>query len=183
MNKQFTLITMAIIAMIGIWAVIHAPDEAEIVEPEPHFVDAYVKDFTLVAMDENGLPYYTLTADLMEHFNDTGEAEITQPIFSIDQDAKAWVISARNGVIDDNNEWVTLNDDVVMLQKDSPTPLELTTSQLRYNTRTQVANTDKEVNITQGSLKVRSRGLSFDNSTGILELLKDVNGTYVIKNQ
>jgi LPS export ABC transporter protein LptC len=70
-----------------------------------------------------------------------------------------------------------------MLQKDSPTPLELTTSQLRYNTRTQVANTDKVVNITQGSLKVRSKGLSFDNSTGILELLKDVNGTYVIKNQ
>ncbi|MGB5584217.1 MAG: LPS export ABC transporter periplasmic protein LptC, partial [Gammaproteobacteria bacterium] len=83
-----------------------APDEVPPVETAPHFVDAYIKDFTMVSMNETGQPLYTLTADLMEHYNDTGESEISEPIFNINRDDNAWVISARNGVIDDDNIWV-----------------------------------------------------------------------------
>ena len=179
MKKQFTLITLAIIAMIGIWGVLEAPDEAPPVEREPHFVDAFVRDFTLVSMNESGLPDYTLRADLMEHFNDTGESEITRPVFNINRQDNAWVISARSGIIDDDNVWVTLKDDVIMLQKNTPTPVKLTTSKLRFNTKTQIADTDAKVDIKQGSLSVRSNGMKFNNITGSLELLAGVNGTYV----
>ena len=179
MNKQFTLLTLAIIAMIGVWAVLEAPEEAPVVAREPHYVDAYVVDFTMLSMDENGQPYYTLTADLMEHFNDTGEAEVTEPVFNIKRDEDAWIISARKGTIDDDNIWVTLIDDVVMLQKDTPTPMRLETSKMSFNTRTQIANTDRQVDITQGELSLRSNGMVFNNVTGNLELLAGVNGTYV----
>ena len=179
MNKQFTLITLAIIAMIGVWAVLEAPDEVPPVERDPHFVDAYVKDFTLVSMNEIGQPDYTLTASLMEHFNDTGESEISQPVFNINREDNSWVISAKNGIIDDDNTWVTLNDDVVMLQKDATPPLKLKTSKLRFNTKTQIASTDKQVDITQGTLSIRSNGMKFNNITGNIELLAGVYGTYV----
>jgi len=179
MNKQFTLITLVIITLIGIWAVLEAPDEAPTVERDPHFVDAYVKDFTLIAMNESGQPDYTLTANLMEHFNDTGESEITQPVFNINRDENSWVISARNGIIDDDNIWVTLKDDVVMLQKDKTPALKLETSKMRFNTKTQIASTDKQVDITQGTLSIKSNGMKFNNITGSLELLAGVNGTYV----
>ena len=179
MNKQFTLITLAIIALIGVWAVLQAPDEAPPVERDPHFVDAYIRDFTLVSMNEIGQPDYTLTANLMEHFNDTGESEITKPVFNIKTDDNSWVISAKNGTIDDDNTLVTLKDDVVMLQKDAIPPLKLTTSKLHFNTKTQVASTDKRVDITQGTLSIRSNGMKFNNITGNLELLAGVNGTYV----
>ncbi len=179
MKTQFTLLTLVIIALIGIWAVLEAPEEAPEIAREPHFVDAYVRDFTMLSMDENGRPYYTLTADLMEHFNDTGEAEITAPVFNIDRDADAWVISARTGTIDDDNIWITLNNDVVMLQKNTSTPMKLSTSMMRFNTRTQIANTDRKVSITQGELSLRSNGMVFNNLTGNLELLAGVNGTYV----
>jgi len=179
MKNQFTLITLAIISSIGIVSVLESPDEAPLVETDPHFVDAYVKDFTMVSMNENGQPDYTLTADLMEHFNDTGESEISEPVFNFNRDDNAWVISARSGIIDDDNIWVTLNKDVVMLQKDTATPLKLKTSKLRFNTKTQVANSDRPVDITQGSLSLKSNGLKFNNITGRLELLAGVNGTYV----
>lgn len=179
MKKQFTLLTLIIIAFIGIWGVIEAPEEAPVVAREPHFVDAYAKDFTMLSMDENGQPYYTLTADLMEHFNDTGESEITSPVFNIDRDSDAWVISARRGTIDNSNIWVTLNDDVVMLQKNTDNPIRLKTSKMRFNTRTQIADTDKRVHITQGELSLKSNGMVFNNGTGNLELLAGVNGIYV----
>ncbi len=179
MKKQFTLVTLVIIAFIGIWGVIKAPEEVPIVEREPHYVDAYIKDFTMLTMDGHGLPYYTLTAEFLEHYNDTGESHVTAPVFDIDREDDAWVISARNGTIDDNNIWVTLNDDVVMLEKNSETPLRLKTSKMRFNTRTQIANSDRRVDITRGELVLQSNGMVYNNTSGVLELLAGVNGTYV----
>ena len=179
MKKQFTLLTLIIIALIGIWGVIEAPDEAPVVTQDPHFVDAYAKDFTMLSMNKEGLPYYTMTAELMEHYNDTGESEFTEPVFNISRDEDAWVISARRGKIDDDNIWVTLNDDVVMLQKNTDNPLQLKTSKMRFNTKTQIAHSDKQVDITQGALSLKSNGMVFNNISGNLELLAGVNGIYV----
>ena len=179
MKKQFTLLTLVIIALIGVWSVLESPDEEEVPEADPHFVDAYAKDFTLVSLDENGQPYYTLTADLMEHYYDTGESEITAPVFNFNKDDDAWVISAKRGKIDDDNIWVTLKDDVVMLQKNTVDPIKLETSKMRFNTRTQIAQSDKPVDITQGTLSMRSNGMIFNNKNGNLELLAGVRGSYV----
>ena len=179
MKQQFTLITVGIIALIGLLNVLQEPDEEPPVETDSHFVEAYIRDFTMVSMNEQGKPMYTLTADLMERYYDTGESEITHPVLSIDKDEQAWVISSRRGLIDDDSVWVTLHDDVVMLQKDVITPLKLTTSKLRINTQTQIADTDRKVNITQGSTSIKSNGMKFNNLTGKLELLEGVKGTYV----
>ena len=179
MKKQFTLITLIIIAFIGIWSVLEAPDEAPPADRAPNYVDAYIKNFKLISMNEQGQPVYILTADLMEHFNYTGDSEVTEPVFNINKDDSSWVISARSGTIDSDNTWVTLNDDVVMLQTDTAEPLKLTTSKMRFNTKTQIADTDRQVDITQGGLSMRSNGMKFNNITGILELLAGVNGVYV----
>ena len=179
MKKQFTLLTLVIIAFIGIWGVMEAPEEQPVVTRDPHYVDIYAKDFTMQSMDEDGRPYYTLTAELMERFNDTGDSEITEPVFNIDRNGDAWTISARRGTIDDDNTWVTLNDDVVMRQKDTDNPLLLKTSKLRYNTKTQIADSNKRVDITQGELSLNSNGMVYNNITGNLELLAGVNGIYV----
>lgn len=179
MKTPFTLLTLIVIALIGIWSVLEAPDEEPVIETDPHFVDLYAKDFTLVSMDERGQPYYTLTATLMEHFNDTGESEITDPLFNFKKNDNAWMISARRGKIDDDNIWVTLRDDVVMLQKYSDNPLQLKTSTMRFNTKTQIASSETQVDITQGAMSMRSNGMVYNNKNGNLELLSGVNGTYV----
>jgi len=178
-KKQFTLVTLIVIALIGIWSVKQSPDEVAVVEKDPHFVDVYIKDFTLTSMNKNGQPDYILTADLMEHYKDTGESEITQPVFNIDRDDNAWVISARHGTIDDDNIWITLKENVVMLQKNADNPLQLRTSKMRFNTKTQIARSNQPIDIKQGALSLKSNGMIFDNINGKLELLADVNGTYV----
>ena len=179
MKTQFTLVTLIIIALIGIWSVLEDPEEASVAVKDTHFVDAYAKNFTMFSMNEHGQPYYTMTADLMEHFNDTGESEITQPVFNINRDDKEWVISAKRGKIDNDNTWVTLKQDVVMLQQNTNNPLQLKTSKMRFNTKSQIARSDKQVDITQGELSLKSNGMIFNNITGNLELLAGVNGIYV----
>lgn len=155
------------------------PEKAPDAVKDTHFVDAYAKDFTMFSMNEHGQPYYTLTARLMEHFNDTGESEVTQPVFNFNKDDKEWVISAKRGKIDKDNVWVTLSDDVVMLQINSDNPIQLKTSKMRFNTKTQTARSDKQVDITQGELSLKSNGMIYHNITGNLELLAGVNGIYV----
>ena len=179
MKTQFTLVTFIIIALIGIWSALEDPEEASVAVKDTHFVDAYAKDFTMFAMNEHGYPYYTMTARLMEHFNDTGESEITQPVFNFNRDEKEWVISAKRGRIDEDNIWVTLKQDVVMLQQNTDNPLQLKTSKMRFNTKTQIAHSDKQVDITQGELSLKSNGMIFNNISGNLELLAGVNGIYV----
>ena len=179
MKTQFTFLTLIIIALIGICSVLKTPDEAPVITKDPHFVDAYARDFTMYSMNKDGQPYYMLTAELMEHYNDSGESEITQPVFNIDKEGNAWVISARRGIIDDSNIWVTLKGNVVMLQNNTEEPLQLNTSKMRFNTQTQIAHSDKRVDITQGALSLKSNGMVFNNKTGNLELLAGVSGIYV----
>jgi LPS export ABC transporter protein LptC len=50
---------------------------------------------------------------------------------------------------------------------------------MRFNTRTQIAQSDKPVDITQGTLSMRSNGMIFNNKNGNLELLAGVRGSYV----
>ena len=66
-----------------------------------------------------------------------------------------------------------------MLQKNTVDPLKLETSKMRFNTRTQIAHSDKRVDITQGTFSMRSNGMIFNNKNGNLELLAGVHGSYV----
>jgi LPS export ABC transporter protein LptC len=178
-KKRSTFVTVSIIAAIGIWSAMIQEEKVLITEKDPHFVDAYIKDFTMTAMNEDGEPDYTLKAKLMEHYSDTGDSDINQPVFNFIQEDGSWLVSAKRGNIDQTSTWVVLKEDVVMLQQDTENPVRIRTSQLRFNTKTQIADTDKPVDIDQGNSVLKSNGMIFNNTTGKLELLAGVNGTYV----
>lgn len=180
MKNPFRLGTLVIIILIGLW-VITGPPEEEPPEKEkdPHFVDAYIKNFTMTSMNEEGAPDYTLTAQLMEHYNDTGESMITAPVFNIKRPDSNWRVSARYGNIDNDNIWVTLDEDVVMQQQNTENPIQIKTSRMRYNIKTRIANSDEPVDINQGAMVIKSNGMIFNSLTGQLQLLAGVNGTYV----
>ena len=180
MKIPFRLGTLVIIILIGLWVITEPTvEKPPVKEKDPHFVDAYVKNFTMTSMNEEGTPDYTLTAQLMEHFNDTGDSKITAPVFDLKRPDSNWRVSARYGNIDDDNIWVTLEEDVVMQQQDTENPIQINTSYLRYNTQTRIANSNEPVDIHQGTIVIKSNGMIFNSQTGQLQLLAGVNGTYV----
>lgn len=181
MKRLLTLSIFVIIALAfwGLQNFEEKKDEAIRDDADPHFVDLFMRNFTLTAMNENGKPSYTLQASYFEHYNDGSNSLIEKPVIHLLQDNNNWVITAKTGEIDNDNNLIILHDDVVMQQQQADNPVQLETSQLEINTASQIARSDQQVNIIQGELKLESRGMILNNSTGELELLASVKGNYV----
>ncbi|MDH5387099.1 MAG: LPS export ABC transporter periplasmic protein LptC [Gammaproteobacteria bacterium] len=146
---------------------------------EPHYIDVFIRDFTITAMDENGKPAYTLKAELLEHYNDSEYAVIDKPVIQLSQGEHHWLISANSGEIDDDNQNIILRGSVVLQQKDKPQPIRLETEQLEIDTRQQIAKSMRTVSIIQQQFHLQSKGMILNNATGKLELLNNVEGSYV----
>lgn len=181
MKRLLTLFIFAIIALT-FWGLQNLDDKKNETlndETDPHFVDLFMRNFTLTAMDENGKPGYTLQASYFEHYNDGSNSLLEKPVIHLLQDNNNWVISARSGELDKDNNLIILHDDVVMQQQQVEVPVQVETSQLEINTNSQIARSDQQVNIIQGELKLESRGMVLNNTTGEFELLASVKGNYV----
>jgi len=178
-KTRFTAVTFIAVALLGLWSAFRSGKEDQAkTELEPHFVDAFIRDFTMTQMDAAGKPAYVLKADYLEHYNDTEESLITKPQFSVDDTETNWEISAKRGNIDRDGTWLVLRDDVVMLQSGTPDPIRLETSRLRINTATLTADTDRPVRIHRDRQEITSRGMKYDSRSGILEFRSRVRGTY-----
>ncbi|MDH5711825.1 MAG: LPS export ABC transporter periplasmic protein LptC [Gammaproteobacteria bacterium] len=146
---------------------------------DPHYIDVFINDFTITAMNEAGEPSYTLRARRMEHYNDNQYARLDQPFIEFRQKDQHWLISARNGEIDDDSQLITLRDDVVLQQQGKENPIRLETQHLEIDTRAQLAKSTETVSIIQKEFNLKSEGMILDNATGQLELLREVEGNYV----
>ncbi len=180
MKRLLTLFIFVIIALAfwGLQDFEENKDEAVNDDADPHFVDLFIRDFTLTAMNENGEPDYTLQASYFEHFNDGSNSQIEKPVIHLLQANSNWIITAKTGELDNDNNLIILHDDVVMLQQQTEFPVQIETSQLKINTSNQIARSDQPVNIIQRELKLKAKGMILNNSTGKLELLASVKGNY-----
>ncbi|MDH5611099.1 MAG: LPS export ABC transporter periplasmic protein LptC [Gammaproteobacteria bacterium] len=146
---------------------------------DPHYINVFIRDFTITAMDENGQPAYILKANKLEHYNDNEYAVIEAPVIELTQGEHHWMISARSGEIDDTNQRITLLGEVILQQQNKPQPIRLETEQLEIDTRQQTAKSTQTVNITQQKFNLQSTGMILNNASGKLELLNSVKGNYV----
>lgn len=181
MKRLLTLSIFAIIALVfwGLQMFEEEKQDAVKDEVEPHFVDLFMRNFTLTAMNENGKPGYRLQASYFEHYNDGSNSLVEEPVIHLLEENNSWIITAKTGELDNDNNVIVLHDNVVMQQQQTDIPVHVKTSQLEINTNSKVARTDQRVNITQGELKLESRGMILNNSTGEFELLASVKGNYV----
>jgi len=145
---------------------------------EPHYVDTFIRDFTLTAMDEKGVPGFTLKASYMEHYHDDDNSLITRPVFHLLQADAEWIITADHGEINASHNWIKLQGNVVLQQKNAADPFQLKTELLTVDTNKQIAKSNQAVQILRGQLHLKSRGMILNNKTGQLELLAKVKGVY-----
>ncbi|MDA3868467.1 MAG: LPS export ABC transporter periplasmic protein LptC [Gammaproteobacteria bacterium] len=147
-------------------------------DSDPHYIDVFIRDFTITIMNEEGRPGHTLKARLLEHYNDDDFAIMNKPVLELLQNEHRWTIVAQRGEIADNNQHISLRDEVIIEQRDVPEPIRLETAQLDIDLRRQIATSCRPVNITQRDFQVKSQGLILDNISGQLEFLNHVEGRY-----
>ena len=146
---------------------------------DPHYIDVFIHDFTITAMGDNGKPAYTLKAKRLEHYNDNNYAVIKEPVIQLKQGVQHWMINAKMGEIDDDNQIIVLRGSVVLQQLDKPQPLRLETEHLEIDARQQIVKSMQTVSIIQQEFNLQSEGMILNNTTGQLELLNSVSGHYV----
>lgn len=178
------LLTISIISLIALafWGLQSYEDkniENITDEASPHFVDVFMRDFTLTAMDDNGKPSYTLQASSFEHYKDSTLSLLEKPVIHLLQANHRWEISALNGEIDDDHRVIILHNDVIMKQQHTDFPIYIKTSHLKIDTEKQIARSDQTVNIFHQKIKLQSKGMQLNNTSGELELLASVKGNYV----
>lgn len=178
-RTRFTVVTFTAVVLLGLWSIFDTGKKEQTrIKPDPHFVDAFIRDFTMTQMDATGKPVYVLRASYLEHYNDTDESVISEPQFNISDVESNWEISANKGTIDSKGTWLVLDENVVMQQTDTPGPIRMETSRLRVNTVTLTAVTNRQVNIRRDRQQLTSRGMKYNSRDGILEFRSRVRGTY-----
>lgn len=180
MKRLFSLSLIIIVALIfwgsQTWERSVSIDALE--GSDPHYVEVFIRDFSLTIMNDEGRPGYTLKARQLEHYNDDDFAIMDEPVLELLQNRHHWTIAAKSGEIADDNQLIRLRDNVVIEQQDAPEPIRLETTQLDIDLRRQIATSSRPVSITQRGWQMKSQGLILDNISGQLKFLNNVEGSY-----
>ncbi|MDT8452745.1 MAG: LPS export ABC transporter periplasmic protein LptC [Gammaproteobacteria bacterium] len=180
MKRLFSLSLIIIAALIfwgsQTWERSVSIDAME--DSDPHYINVFIRDFTITIMNNEGRPGHTLKARQLEHYNDDDFSIMDEPVLEMLQNEHRWTIVAKRGEIADDNQHIRLRDEVVIEQQDVPEPIRLETAQLDIDLRTQIAISNRPVSITHQDFQVTSQGLILDNISGQLEFLNNVEGSY-----
>ena len=95
------------------------------------------------------------------------------------ESGKQWKVSADFALLNDKGNTIQLKENVVMQQQNIEPAVTIRTQSMLIHTITQVAETDAQVDITQGESKITSTGMIYNNITSKLELTSSVSGYYL----
>lgn len=180
--KNLLRILIVIIAVAALWQMFSGQQDTLLSDLRPQQgVDAYMKDFTMQAMNADGRPAITVTATDMRHFMEAEHSELEQPdIRFVDSRRSQWRVTADKGSIDDLMQNMELQDNVNIRRDDDAEGLRLLTDAISIDIENQVLRTDRPVKLQQGTTVLTSRGMLLDNRTGTLKLLSQVEGHYAL---
>ena len=165
------------------WWTLTTDDSDQFVETnDTKYVELFMNDFEMTAMNENGKPNYTLNGARLERYVNSDDTEVQQPIINLLQEENQWEVVAEQATINHKDDTIQLTKNVVMQQqindKNNSPSVTIRTQHLIINTKTQVAQTTAQVDLTQGQSRLQSKGMMFNNMTNQLEFSSNVNGHY-----
>lgn len=181
MKQLISLIIFIAVAIIVWWSITANYDDDDLLQQaqSSRYVEMFMNDFEMTAMDENGAPAYILNGKHLERYNDSDDTKIELPVIRLLETGKQWIVSADFAFINDKKNTILLSDDVIMQQQNIEPAITIRTQSMLIHTRTQIAETRAQVDITQGKSQLTSTGMIYNNMTSELELSSSVSGFYL----
>jgi lipopolysaccharide export system protein LptC len=182
MNRLIGLALFVTVATIVWWSTMGFFNDDNLSQPAQakHYIEIFMNEFEMTAMNENGAPAYILNGSKYERYNDSDDAIVKQPIIFLLNTDKQWKISADLALVNNKKETVLLKDNVMMQQQNIEPSITVHTQRLLINTKSQIAHTELPVDITQGGSHMTSVGMIYNHMSSELELLSNVSGTLSI---
>ncbi len=180
-NRTIGLSLFIFMCIIVWWSITtdYGDDKHSQLSKNSHYIELFMNEFELTAMNEEGKPSYLMTGLYMQRYNNSDVAEVKKPVLHILQPDNQWLISADTAVINNKSDTIQLKDNVVMQQQNVVPALTMHTQKMLINTKTQIARTRTQVKIVQGTSRLNAKGIIYNNITSKLELLSNVNGFYI----
>jgi len=180
MKRLISLVVFVAVAIIA-WLSTSRYFEDGNLSPEQskRYVEIFMNEFEMIAMNESGVPAYRLNGTHLERYNDSDDTRIEQPVINMLEPDKQWTVTADFALLNDKKNTIQLNDNVVMQQQNIEPAVTIRTHSMLIYTKTQIAQTDVQVEITQGNSQLTSTGMIYNNKTSELELTSSVNGYYL----
>ena len=180
MKRLISLVVFFAVAVIAWWSTTGNFGEDNLFQPAQNkrYVEIFMNDFEMTAMNDAGAPAYTLNGKHLERYNDSDETRVEHPVFHLLDPDKPWIVRADFALINDKKNTIQLENNVVMQQDIEPAVI-IRTQKMLIHTKTQIAQTQARVDITQGKSQLTSTGMIYNNITSELELLSRVSGFYL----
>ena len=175
------LALMLFLAALTLWlqyAVQGGPGKPETRRHDP---DAIVENFTVQRLSDTGKPEYTFSAQKMLHFLDDDSSEALYPSIVHLADASGKITAtASRGVITRDGEEAFLYGNVLIVREATPEREEFRaqTEFMHMLSEKHIAQTDRQVTITQGRSVLAGIGMVVNDDTQEFTLQSQVKGTY-----
>ncbi len=181
MKGLISLVVFVVVAVIAWWLAIGENENDKLLQQAQtnRYVEVFINDFEVTAMNQNGTPAYILNGDYLERYNNSDETRIEQPVFQLLKSGKQWRVSAEYALVNDKNDTIDLKNNVIMTQQNIEPGITIRTQSMQFHTKTQIAQTQALVEITQGKSQLSSSGMIYNNITSELELSSSVSGFYL----
>lgn len=174
--------TILLAAAAASWALFLRAGESPVPQHEqpPVGIGYYATDARLSATDDHGRIRYRVAAASAEQQPGDGSVSLRQVSISYDpQEARPWRLHSDAGSIPPGGKIVTLTGNVVAeTQADDTPPATIRTDYLKFDAATNVATTNREVNVDYAGSRVRAIGMRADLAGDRIELLTQVRGSY-----
>jgi len=181
--KQATWLFITILALAGSgWyfasstPVIKLDDQTLSTTP-----DTIIRELTVQQFDAKGQLSHYLQTPLMHHvpMDDTHQLD-TPHIIIAQPNQPSWEINAREAIALKGGHHITFKKNVTIHQKKDEHREEttLTTEELTYFPKTQLAITEKNITMMQAKNTVRSTGMKAWLADNRVQLLSNARGTY-----
>ena len=176
------LLLVVIIASLSSWLLQTVEERFTIRRtPEKQSADYFMEDFTATAMNAKGTPEYAISASYLAHFPHNDTVHMRQPYISVFRDQlDPWQLVSDSGVVSENGTLILLNGEVTMQKGEGSVEksVTLSTHDLKINTRSKTAVTEKQVKIVRSDSVIEATGMHIDLDSGKLELLANARGQY-----
>lgn len=180
MKRLISLIVFSAVAIIAWWSTTsYFSDDEQIQTKSKKYIEIFINEFQMITMDEYGNPAYTIDGKRLERYNDSDTSRVERPVIHMLESGKQWKVSADFALLNDKRSTIQLTENVVMQQQNIEPAVTIRTQSMLIHTKTQVAETDAKVDITQGESKITSTGMIYNNITSKLELTSSVSGYYL----
>jgi lipopolysaccharide export system protein LptC len=182
LTAWFPVALLAILAAVTVWLDREVqPPEAAADSKTRHDPDYIVENFSATRVGPDGRPQHTLHAKRMAHYPDDDTTHLDAPrLVSFRGKAEAVTVTAKTALLSSNGENAYLTDDVRLVRaaREKNGELVVETTWLHVMPEAHIAQTDREVKISDANMLITAVGLELNSETRVLKLLSNVRGRY-----